>query len=101
MKNMTYVLEKGSFVESMAGHDEGRTYVVTEIIDDNFVWLADGNYHKLSNLKKKRIKHIKNTGKVSKVVAGNKYDDNNIHAEILKFKKDSNSAKQPVGQRRN
>lgn len=87
MKNLTYVLKKGSFVVSEAGHDEGRVYLVTEIIDKDFVMLADGKYHKLSNPKRKRIKHIKNTGEASNLIETKKFDDNNIHAEIIKFGK--------------
>ncbi|MDR0850075.1 MAG: KOW domain-containing RNA-binding protein [Christensenellaceae bacterium] len=87
MKNLTYVLKKGSFVVSLTGHDEGRTYVVTEVINSDFVMLADGTYHKLKNPKRKRIKHIKNTGKVSDLIAVQKFNDNNIHAEIINFGK--------------
>ena len=51
-------LTVGSLVVSTAGRDKDRIYLVSQIIDENFVLLVDGNFKLLANPKKKRIKHI-------------------------------------------
>ena len=56
---MKLQLKIGDIVESKAGHDTGRIYVVLEVIDEDFVLAADGEYRKLKNKKKKRQKHLR------------------------------------------
>lgn len=48
----------GGFCQSLQGRDKNRFYIIKEVAGD-FVYVADGNYKKLSAPKKKRIKHIK------------------------------------------
>jgi len=60
----------GSIVYSRAGRDEGRYYMVTAILDDSYVSIADGIVRKLAKPKKKKIKHLKNTGEVLDNIAG-------------------------------
>lgn len=52
------VLRPGFIVQSRAGHDKDRIYVIISV-EDEFCYLADGDYRKLENCKKKRNKHIK------------------------------------------
>jgi ribosomal protein L14E/L6E/L27E len=59
----------GSVVYSRAGRDEGNYFMVYEIIDDKFVSIVDGNIRKLAEPKKKKLKHLKNTGDVLTVLA--------------------------------
>ncbi len=54
------MLGVGSVVCSIKGHDFGRFYVILKI-DGEFAYLCDGKYRTLSKLKKKRIKHLKDT----------------------------------------
>lgn len=72
---MTQHLQIGSIVESVAGHDKGRKYVVAEIMED-FALLTDGDYRPLSNPKRKRLKHIKQvvTGPIEKETLGKMHD---------------------------
>ncbi|MCL2556195.1 MAG: 50S ribosomal protein L14 [Firmicutes bacterium] len=56
---MKQVFKKGDIVASMAGHDEGRIYIVVEYAQTDFVYLADGRYRTLKNKKLKRNKHLK------------------------------------------
>ncbi|MCL2821631.1 MAG: KOW domain-containing RNA-binding protein [Firmicutes bacterium] len=49
----------GDLVKSRAGHDEGRIFIVIEVLDKDFVKIADENYRLLSNPKLKRAKHLK------------------------------------------
>lgn len=48
----------GDLVVSTAGHDMGQFYVIVEIIDKNYVALADGKNKPITSPKKKKIKHI-------------------------------------------
>ncbi len=60
----------GSIVYSRAGRDEGRYYMVYEILDGSYVTIVDGDVRKLEKPKKKKIKHLKNTGEVLDNIAG-------------------------------
>jgi ribosomal protein L14E/L6E/L27E len=64
-------MEVGTIVISTAGRDKGRKMVV---VDDcgGFVIVADGKEHKLSNPKRKNIKHVKATHE--KIDVGNLTD---------------------------
>ena len=44
------------------GRDEGRSFVVIQEVDSDFVMLADGGLRTMDRLKKKRRKHLKTTG---------------------------------------
>lgn len=48
----------GDLVVSTAGHDIGQFYVIVDIIDKNYVALADGKNKPITSPKKKKIKHI-------------------------------------------
>ena len=46
-------------VKSIAGHDKGNIYLISEILNQDYVLLIDGKNKKILNPKKKKIKHIK------------------------------------------
>lgn len=52
----------GNVVLSKAGRDKGRYFVVTEVIDENYVKIADGDLRKAENAKLKKVKHLKFSG---------------------------------------
>ena len=52
----------GDIVISTAGRDKDRVYLISQLIDKDFVFVVDGNFKKLINPKKKRVKHLKNSG---------------------------------------
>lgn len=52
----------GDLVFSTAGHDMGQFYVIVEILDKNYVALADGKNKPITSPKKKKIKHILSLG---------------------------------------
>ena len=54
----------GSVVQSKAGRDEGRMFLVVAEVDDDFVMVADGDHRRMDRQKKKRRKHLKPTGAV-------------------------------------
>ena len=49
----------GRVVLSTQGRDEGRYFIVLEVIDESFVLMADGLTRKLNHPKKKKIKHLR------------------------------------------
>ena len=57
-----YPIEVGAIVVSKMGRDEGRSFVVIQEVDSDFVLLADGGLRTMDHLKKKRRKHLKTTG---------------------------------------
>ncbi|MDO5715215.1 MAG: KOW domain-containing RNA-binding protein [Tissierellia bacterium] len=57
----TNALTKGQVVRSIAGRDAGKVFVILEIIDDQYLYLADGKLRKLERPKKKKVKHLQIT----------------------------------------
>lgn len=53
----------GGIVQSLAGHDKNRYYLVLSV-DENYVNIADGRKRKVSSPKRKKTKHIKNVSSV-------------------------------------
>ncbi|EFR32557.1 conserved hypothetical protein [Peptoniphilus harei ACS-146-V-Sch2b] len=49
---------KGQVVRSKKGRDEGKVYIIMEIIDDDLLLLVDGKLRKLDRPKKKKVKHL-------------------------------------------
>ena len=66
---MTNNFEVGDIVISTAGRDENRVYIVSAIADKDFVMVVDGNFKKLQNPKKKRVKHLKTSGHKAESIA--------------------------------
>jgi ribosomal protein L14E/L6E/L27E len=54
-------LKRGDVVRSLAGHDRGQLFCVTET-DGDFLLLADGKGRKLNSPKRKRRKHVQRAG---------------------------------------
>lgn len=48
----------GAVVKSKAGRDKFRHFVVIEVIDEEYVTIADGDLRKVDAPKKKKIKHL-------------------------------------------
>lgn len=52
-------IEPGRVVLSTQGRDEGRYFIVLQVIDENFVLMADGLTRKIDHPKKKKVKHLR------------------------------------------
>ena len=50
--------EVGRMALSRAGRDRGRYFMITQVVDDQYVMIADGVVRKLANPKKKKLKHL-------------------------------------------
>lgn len=48
----------GRICFSNQGRDKDKCFAIVGIIDDNYVWIADGVTRKLSSPKKKKLKHL-------------------------------------------
>ena len=57
MERLTMV--PGRVVLSTQGRDAGRYFIVLEVIDENFVLMADGLTRKIDHPKKKKVKHLR------------------------------------------
>lgn len=80
----------GEVVFSRSGRDAGRYYVVSEIVDDVFVRIVDGNVRRLEKPKLKKTKHLKGTGEVlqtlaDKFVKGTKVYDAEIFSALRRY----------------
>lgn len=54
----------GSLVFSAAGRDKGKEFLVLSV-EENICFVADGKLRKAENPKKKKLKHLMGTNKVS------------------------------------
>lgn len=49
----------GQFVLSIAGRGKGRIFIVTNLIDEKYVYIADGMLRSINKPKKKKLKHLR------------------------------------------
>jgi large subunit ribosomal protein L14e len=59
----------GQLAKSVAGRDKGRFMVVIDIIDENYVYVVDGDLRRVENPKKKKIKHLQLLNKKVELIA--------------------------------
>jgi ribosomal protein L14E/L6E/L27E len=76
----------GRLVYSRAGRDEGKLFIIIDILDDNYVYVSDGSLRPIEKPKKKKVKHLVFTKEVaedikSMLLSGKKVSN----AEIKKF----------------
>lgn len=50
---------EGAIVESTAGRDKGKHFIVLEVVNEKFVIVVDGVLRTISNPKMKNVKHLK------------------------------------------
>lgn len=72
-------IDLGSIVQSIAGRDKGKLFLVVEV-EENYVYLVDGDLRKIENPKKKKMKHLELT----------RYFDANMAERIVKKNKITN-----------
>ena len=81
--------EKACIVESVAGHDKGRVFIVLDVEED-FLTLADGKLRKVENPKRKRKKHTRlltnvTSPIVEKIINGEKVLNSEIRKTLSQF----------------
>lgn len=74
----------GAIVYSKAGRDKDAYYVVTEVVNENFVRIADGKYRTIEKPKLKKVKHLKWNGAILEAIAMKLTEGKQIYnAEIV------------------
>ena len=88
------MVEIGTVVKSIAGHDKDSFYVVVGMEKD-CVYIADGRARKLEKPKRKNIRHIRPTGTIldSGRVATNK----KLRSALGAFQQDAAAAERQEG----
>ncbi len=82
----------GQIVFSKTGRDKGKPFIVVLVDEDEkFVFLCDGKHHKISNTKKKNVKHLQKTNTInielSNLLSNNGYiQDAMFRKALLPFK---------------
>lgn len=84
-----FPVEIGRVVYSKCGRDEGRIFLVTGVIDDDFVMISDGDTRRIAKQKKKRRKHLKATQTLDqnlreRILGGDMPEDYEIRASLSK-----------------
>lgn len=51
-------IEIGRVCKSISGRDKNELYIITEVVNENYVMVANGDSRKTDNPKLKNIKHI-------------------------------------------
>jgi ribosomal protein L14E/L6E/L27E len=79
--------EIGTVVISLAGRDKGRYFVITEVLENGYVKIADGSLRKVDNAKKKKLKHLKQKPVTiptikQKILEGEKLYDYDVRAHL-------------------
>lgn len=60
----------GRIVRSRKGRDQGKTMVVLEVINEQYVMVADGDLRPVENPKLKNIRHLKISDLTDEEIAG-------------------------------
>lgn len=55
---LTTDLRIGQIVKSKAGRDKDKVFIISSILDEQYVLVCDGDLRKLSSPKKKKVKHL-------------------------------------------
>lgn len=89
----TSELQIGQVVRSKSGRDEGRVFVILEILDDKYVLLVDGDLRRLDKPKKKKIMHLIIYKTViedlkTKVINGERFNNAYIRKVLEPFNKE-------------
>lgn len=82
----------GKIVLSLSGRDKGKLFVVVGIIDQDYVFIANGKLRRIEKPKKKKIKHLRKTtlqieGIYDKIKANEKITNTYLRNELEKLEK--------------
>ncbi|HHW90557.1 MAG TPA: RNA-binding protein [Clostridiales bacterium] len=87
--------ELGRVALSVAGRDKGKYFLICGVLDERYVLIADGRFHKLGAPKKKNIRHLKLLKKTilaNKLKNGLKIFDSELYKALKAF--DNNDKKE-------
>jgi hypothetical protein len=76
----------GRMVYAKAGRDKGKYFLITNIVDDKYVYISDGESRTVEKPKKKKIVHIKLENRVDYELEEMILDGNSIsNIKIKRF----------------
>lgn len=83
-------IHSGEFVYATKGRDTGKCFIVISA-KDNYLYLCDGKNRKVSNPKKKKMKHVERTGVydkfiVERLTGENELTNKEVRHSLSKFK---------------
>ncbi|NJD02137.1 MAG: RNA-binding protein [Ruminiclostridium sp.] len=58
-------MDLGRIVVSKAGRDAGRRFLVIKVVDEQFVQISDGDLRRVEKPKRKKVKHLEQTGEIA------------------------------------
>ena len=77
-------IKVGSVVRSKAGRDKGDFFIVLAM-EDNYVYMANGELRKVDQPKKKKLKHLQGTEQVSEFIINKLSQGNKVtNSEVRK-----------------
>lgn len=76
-------IQVGKMVYSKAGRDKGKAFVIVGILDENYVYISNGEIRPTDKPKKKKIKHLNFTNEIaedikSMILSGEKVNNSCI-----------------------
>lgn len=74
----------GQYVRSKAGRDKDRIFVVTEVVDEKYVHIADGDLRRIEKPKKKKIRHLAVLAQVSETLKEKLSGDGKINNALVR-----------------
>lgn len=75
----------GQVVYSKAGRDKGKIFIITGLLDDEYIFISDGDLRRIENPKKKKLKHLVVTKNIVDLIAQKLSTDAKVtNAEIRK-----------------
>ena len=80
----------GGICVSTQGRDEGRYYLIKEVLPGGYILVCDGNYKKLASPKKKSLKHVRLLPEKVETIAekfscGGKVFDSEVYSALKAF----------------
>lgn len=75
----------GQLVISKSGRDKGRMFLVSAVLDEQFVSLVDGKLRRLEKPKRKKIIHLQATNYHSDVLQEPLVNDAQVRKTIQKY----------------
>lgn len=82
----------GQVVISKSGRDKGRWFLVTELLDDQFVHLVDGKLRRLAKPKRKKIIHLQATHYHSDILKDHLLNDAKVWKTIQTMQRSKEEA---------
>lgn len=78
-------IKVGEIVENLNGRDREGFAIVIGILDERFVYIADGDKRKFDLPKKKNVRHLRPTGYISKDIIDGLSENNRVSNAKLRY----------------